>query len=130
MKKLILTLVAVFYLGISSGAAVHLHYCMGQLVEWGLVSKDPEKCGKCGMKTDTSKDCCKDEAKQLKFQSDQKISQNNFQLKALYVDLGFAPHISEAGYSVATRVAEHPFSKAPPKSPNTPAFIRHCNFRI
>lgn len=130
MKRLLITLIAVFYLGVSSGATVHLHYCMGQLVDWGLVSKNPEKCGNCGMKTGTSKDCCKDEHKQLKFESAQKVSQNTFELKAQSIDLGFSPYNSETELYVRTLIEEYPISNAPPKTPNTPAFIRNCNFRI
>ena len=130
MKRLILTIIAVFYLGVSSGATVHLHYCMGQLVEWGFVSKNPDKCGKCGMKTGTSKDCCKDEHKQVKFESNQKISENYFQLKALSIDLGFFPYRSETDLYSFSLIEEYPISNAPPETQSTPVFIRNCNFRI
>jgi hypothetical protein len=130
MKRLLITIIAVFYLGVSSGATVHLHYCMGQLVDWGLVSKNPEKCGKCGMKTGSSKDCCKDEQKQLKLESTQKISQNFFQLEAQSIDLGLFAYQSEPDLYVVALAEELPVSNAPPKTPNTPAFIRNCNFRI
>ncbi|WP_200864732.1 hypothetical protein [Arcticibacter svalbardensis] len=36
MKKFFVTLFVVFYLGVSSGATMHFHYCMGQLVDMGL----------------------------------------------------------------------------------------------
>lgn len=129
MKRLIITILAVFYLGVSSGATVHLHYCMGQLVEWGLVSKNPDKCGKCGMKTGAAQDCCKDEAKQVKFESDQKISQNSYQLKALSTDLVFIPYKPESRLTFTALTEKYPFSNAPPE-PHTPVFIRNCNFRI
>ncbi|HEY0669464.1 MAG TPA: hypothetical protein VGD22_14870 [Sphingobacteriaceae bacterium] len=130
MKRLILTIIAVFYLGVSSGATVHLHYCMGQMIEWGLVSKNPEKCGKCGMNTESSKDCCKNEAKQVKFESDQKISQNFLQLKALSIDLGFFHYTSETDVYSFALLEEYPISNAPPEAYSTPVFIRNCNFRI
>jgi hypothetical protein len=36
MKKFITAILAVLYLGTSSGATIHMHYCMGKLAEWGL----------------------------------------------------------------------------------------------
>lgn len=130
MKKLIITLVAVFYLGVSSGATVHLHYCMGQLVEWGLVSKNPDKCSKCGMKTGSTKDCCKNEHRQFKIESAQKISEYSFQLKAPGLDLVLFPYQFETDLYITSLIEEYPMGNAPPDTQNTPAFIRNCNFRI
>ena len=130
MKRLILTLIAVFYLGISSGATVHLHYCMGQLVEWGMAAKNSDECGNCGMKAGTSEDCCKDERKQVKFESEQQIQQNSFQLKAPGTDLAFFPYINPTAIYISSLPAERPVSNAPPETHSTPVFIRNCNFRI
>jgi hypothetical protein len=130
MKRLVITLVAVFYLGVSSGATMHLHYCMGQLVEWGLISKNPNKCSKCGMKTGSTKDCCKDEHKQFKIESAQKISENSFQLKAPGLDLALFLSKSETDLHITSLIQEYPIGNAPPDTQNTPRFIRNCSFRI
>src|SRR5688500_1465038 len=74
MKKLIIPILALFYLSMSVGATVHMHFCMGKLVEWGLSHNDSESCGACGMKKSDEKEngCCKDESKAIKLDTDQK----------------------------------------------------------
>ena len=39
MKKLLITILALVYLTVSSGATVNLHYCMGKLMSWDLSLK-------------------------------------------------------------------------------------------
>lgn len=74
MKKFIVTLLAVLYLGVSSGATVHFHYCMGRLVEWGFSVKKSDTCSKCGMHKQTAKKCCNEQSKQLKVDNAQQVS--------------------------------------------------------
>ena len=47
MKKFITAILAVLYLGTSSGATIHMHYCMGKLADWGLGHKNSKTCGQC-----------------------------------------------------------------------------------
>ena len=42
MKKTIIAIVAFFYLVISSGFTVHIHYCMNKLAGWGLFHLDKD----------------------------------------------------------------------------------------
>ena len=49
MKKFLTTILALVYLATSTGATIHLHYCMGRLFSWSLVDKDSKTCGQCGM---------------------------------------------------------------------------------
>jgi len=131
MKKIIITLLAVFYLGISSGATVHFHYCMGQLTEWGFGAKEkPAKCGKCGMQSTDSKSCCKHENKQPKVDKVQKISDNSVQLKDSATAVLLFSSLFLTTEPVSSLAVRYPVSKAPPGATTTPAFIRNCNFRI
>ncbi|MBK8522228.1 MAG: hypothetical protein IPL54_15650 [Chitinophagaceae bacterium] len=41
-EKFITAILAVLYLGTSSGATIHMHYCMGKLAEWGLGHQNPK----------------------------------------------------------------------------------------
>jgi len=130
MKKFIVTILAVLYLGVSSGATVHFHYCMGRLVEWGLVSKESAKCSKCGMKAGTTKNCCKKENKQIKVDSAQKVSYSSFHFEASSFDVitnnnAVLPHIY-----ISSVTEEYPLTNAPPSAENTPVFLRNRNFRI
>ena len=63
MKKFLITLLAITYLGVSSGIAFNIHYCMGKIASVDMMSHS-DKCGKCGMKTKSG--CCKDEFKIIK----------------------------------------------------------------
>lgn len=130
MKKFLVTILSVFYLGVSSGATLHFHYCKGQLVEWGTVSKKEVKCSKCGMQAASAKDCCKHQNQQLKVDTLQKLSEKLFQLKPFSIDLGYPIYLSTSENNISSLTEEFPISQAPPEAQRTPAFILHCNFRI
>ncbi|MEO7766056.1 MAG: hypothetical protein ABIS01_01475, partial [Ferruginibacter sp.] len=59
MKKFIVAILALLYIITSTGAIVHLHYCMNQLADSGLVHHSSKKCPKCGMEKSEKKnnDC-------------------------------------------------------------------------
>jgi hypothetical protein len=83
MKRFIISILAFLYISTSTGATIHLHYCMGKLVNWNLQLKSGDRCGKCGMKTNhksKNNGCCRDEYKQIKSEKDQKLSQVVFAL--------------------------------------------------
>ena len=130
MKTFIVTILAVFYLGVSSGATVYFHYCMGQLIESGLSSKESQKCIGCGMKPGSTKDCCKHESKQVKIDSTQKLADYSFQFKTFSTDLIWNRHIALPEIYTSSLTEEQPLSNAPPDADKTPVFIRNCNFRI
>lgn len=75
-RKIIITILASFYLLLASGVSVNIHYCMGRLASMQLAHEsnhDKDACGKCGM--DKKKNtCCHDEFKVLKITSEHKIS--------------------------------------------------------
>ena len=57
-------IVAIFFLFIygftTVGATVHQHFCMGEYIGSNIYHTQKKECGKCGMKTAKSKDCCQD----------------------------------------------------------------------
>ena len=73
MKRLLTVMIAVCYLCICTGITVHIHYCMGRIVEASLWKQDDSHhCSHCGMiKKSSGNDCCKDEHKVLKKATDQ-----------------------------------------------------------
>src|SRR6185295_20228695 len=77
MKKILVSILAVFYLATSVGATVHLHYCMDKFINWSLL-KGGDKCSKWGMEKDGG--CCKDENKFVKNNIDQKVAEPAVQL--------------------------------------------------
>jgi hypothetical protein len=132
MKKIIVALLAVLYLGSSSGATIHLHYCMGKLVNlsFSFNEKEKEKCSKCGMKNSRDqKGCCKNEHKQIKIEKDQKLTE-----KA--VNLFYATSVTHPTHNVElpsikiTSVTNaNPISHAPPRS-QVAIYICNCVFLI
>lgn len=62
VKKVCISILAVFYFFSSIGLTFHKHYCRGELVGTSLFDFSNKECGKCGMKkhTEASKYCCKD----------------------------------------------------------------------
>jgi len=130
MKKIIIAIVAFFYLVISSGFTLHMHYCMNKLAGWGLFHLDKDKCGVCGMHKGDTKGCCKDEHKAVRFIKDQKVTDNSFvnippltQALHLYI-------VSE--YSLIDLQPEYNefYDLPPPHLLSIPLFVRNCNFRI
>lgn len=137
MKKVFASILAILYLSTSMGATVHLHYCMGRLVAWGLVDHESKDCVSCGMaKSDampgcsaTKKNCCHDEHKHLQSDRAQKPAQT-------WVEWNLAPGLVPQpfpGWSaplvIAPAIAQ-PVANGPPSEERVPIFLRNCNFRI
>jgi hypothetical protein len=130
MKKFIVSILAVLYLGSSTGATIHLHYCMDKLIGWNLEHPKSDRCGSCGMiKKQKEKGCCKDEYKHLKLQNDQKAtaSYQVIQLNSVAILTNFfiAPSVN-----FPSLAEENPLSHAPPGSESIPLYIRNKVFRI
>jgi len=62
------------YLAFSSGVMVNLHYCMNRLSSTELFSSAGLQCNKCGMHTEKSHGCCRDEVKIVKMDDDQRFA--------------------------------------------------------
>ncbi|MEJ7693543.1 hypothetical protein [Daejeonella sp.] len=130
MKKFIIILLATFYLGVSSGATVHLHYCMGKLMDWSMNYKKATKCGNCGMEKGDSKDCCKDQQHKLELKESLKASAIVFHFNISAVEAPLAAFIGQDKvYVDPVSTGNYP-SKAPSRTPDTPVYLRNCSFRI
>jgi hypothetical protein len=138
MKKFFVSILAVLYLSTSVGATIHLHYCMGKLVSWGLVNHDTRNCEYCGMAKDHSsqdnhvskKNCCNDEQKQIKANMDQKLAQADLQFLSLFPDAMAVHFLSLPAFHFSSITLAHPLTHAPPNTGSQPVFLLHCNFRI
>ncbi len=80
MKKILVAILAVIYLGVSSGVAMNIHYCMGKISSVDLMTLN-DKCGKCGMKKGANS-CCKDEFKFFKLKDSHKFISNDINVFA------------------------------------------------
>ena len=126
MKKILVSILAIFYLASSVGATVHLHYCMDKFINWSLL-KGGDKCSKCGMEKDGG--CCKDENKFVKNNIDQKVAESSFQLIQMAVATptnliySFEHHFSSL-------IQEYPISDAPPRNNGVGIYILNSVFRL
>ena len=130
MKKLVLTILTIFYLGVSSGATVHFHYCMGQLIEWGLSETNPDQCTSCGRPESETGKCCKDQSQQFKVEKSQKVALSAYEFNLPQLDLSLASFIEIQQIFSYSLSEEHYLSIQAPRTQTIPAFIRNCNFRI
>lgn len=128
MKKVIVSILAAFYLCSSAGATIHLHYCMGKLINWSLLKGDGDKCGKCGMKKDGG--CCKDEHKFVKNNFDQKATESTINLLPLITSSVPVSFVNLAENYSFSLIEEYPLCHAPPLISAGEIYIRNCVFRI
>ena len=127
MKKILVSILAVFYLASSVGATVHLHYCMDKFIDWSLL-KDGDKCNKCGMEKDGG--CCKDENKFVKNNIDQKVTEPSIQLIEMAAVATPAAFIYTSEYNFSSLVQEYPRSNAPPRNNGIGIYILNNVFRL
>ncbi|MFT3824241.1 MAG: hypothetical protein QM731_09985 [Chitinophagaceae bacterium] len=134
MKKLIVAILALLYISTSAGATVHLHYCMGKLVNWSLWhDKDGDNCGKCGMSKSNklNKGCCKDEHKLVKLEKDQRVRENIQPFAPLMVAV-LPPVFSPVQNTtlINSTAVSYPVSHAPPGYNGQQTYLLLCTFRI
>ncbi|HEY1009927.1 MAG: HYC_CC_PP family protein [Daejeonella sp.] len=130
MKRFFITVLAVFYLGVSSEATVHIHYCMGELIDLSFSSDKTEKCGNCGMDKSSSENCCKHLQHKFKVKDSLTASKvgYHFTLLGIEVPSKNLAEIDELPISSLDKV--NVFNAALNRTQATPAFILYCNFRI
>ena len=127
MKKIIVSILAFLYLGVSSGIAMEIHYCMGKKAGVELYGTSNEKCGKCGMKGKPG--CCNDEHKFYKLSDSHKSVSNdlNFEMPVATVTNNFIL----VGFLLTESPAKEKINNHSPPLYNWPsACILNCVFRL
>ena len=76
MKNILVAILAFLYLGVSSGIAMEIHYCMGKKAGIEFYGSSDDTCGNCGM-TEKKSGCCSDEHKFFKLNDSHKNVSNN-----------------------------------------------------
>ena len=128
MKKIITAILAFLYLGVSSGIAMEIHYCMGEKTGIEFFGGDNEKCSKCGMK-EKKGGCCKDEHKQVKLKTEHQKSATAQYIQFLDVPALVTP-LTDFSFKGTPIALDFPVSNAPPKIPRERLYILHCVFLI
>jgi len=132
MKRTLLIFLAIFYFGISQGATVYLHYCMGEIVQTGMTKSENASCEFCGMTTKEGKEksCCKKEIKQLTVNDAQKMAVSHFQFEQAPI-IVLKSFIWDANYhALPIQLGRASLSNAPPEWESIPVFVRNCTYRI
>src|SRR5450432_202515 len=114
MKKFFVSTMAFLYLSTSMGATIHMHYCMGKLISWGLINHASSRCATCGMQKDTGthggksfgNHCCKDEHKEIKTDKDQKSAQTVFQFFKLSSEASNPQSLSLSSFTVSSFIVK------------------------
>lgn len=128
MKKILVSILAIFYLSSSVGATIHLHYCMDKLVNWSLVKSEGDKCDKCGMEKDGG--CCKDEQKFVKNINDQNIAESAVQSMRVLSTASLFAFINTSENYFSSLIERYPPRHAPPLISAGEIHILNCVFRI
>lgn len=132
MKRTLLTILAIFYLGVSSGASMHFHYCMGELVSWGLAKQTAKVCDFCGMPktSDKKKSCCKDVEQQAKVEKSQKASQVVYKFESVSSAILQPELYSNYQAPIPVKITREALSNAPPYEQQIPVYLKNCTYRI
>ena len=130
MKKFLVAILAILYMGTSIGATIQLHYCMGRFVEWKLRHNNNSLCSRCGMerKSGSARGCCRDEYKHIKIDNDQKRSENYVQLNETVAEI----RPTGSDHSILFSLVAGSFAQinSPPPLCSISLGILHCVFRI
>jgi hypothetical protein len=78
VKKVMTAILALCYLVFTSGFTLNVHYCMGKIDSIQIGASHAKVCGKCGMHTEDSKGCCKDETTIYKIEDNHNIAQVSY----------------------------------------------------
>lgn len=123
MKKAVATILSVFYLLVTVGLAVDVHYCTGEIASVQLFSETNSCCDEDG---DCSANCCHYASQVIQFEEQQTLL-SNFRLTIEQPVAQLA--ISELAHSPDfftdqdSPIIENAFS--PP--PNEPVWLLHCS---
>jgi len=128
VKKFIVAILAFLYLGVSSGIAMEIHYCMGEKAGVEFYGGDSKKCGKCGM-TEKKNGCCNDEHKFYKLDDLHKKASLDvsFEIPVTILSNSFPVYYfllesAQVQYSIN--------NNSPPEYNKPSACVLNCVFRI
>lgn len=131
MKRFAAFILFLVYLVTSTGASLHLHYCMGEMASSTLWGDTEKLCGKCGMDMEDSNSngCCKDEMYWIKIDDDQKTSTAYTEIPKWLLDANNLIALNTLP-PVFIELLQIEISKAPLRSSKTPHYLRNCVFLI
>lgn len=132
MRKFLVAISAFLYITTSTGATLHMHYCMGKFIDWSLGQNNSKYCSSCGMEEadQNDKGCCKDESKFLKNSTDQKIMESVFK-HIQFMAVSLPPPFDEISANYFSSVIDNdPINHSLSRTCGVAVYIRNCVFLI
>ena len=124
------SIVLICYLVVTLGLVINHHYCMDRLASTQLFATETETCGKCGMHTDESNGCCRDEVKVVKLVQDQnKIPVTSFELPSID-EVVIVPSVFINALFQNIDVKRHFHNHSPPLLSANDTYLQNNVFRI
>jgi hypothetical protein len=116
VKRLSIAILALLYLGLTSGIVKNLHYCMGQLsnVEYGF--DDHDLCGKCGMEEKDG--CCDTELKIVKVEDSHQWVKSGSIAKSSFAISTPANSYSSFVAPISRRIRDYSYHSPPDRRTN------------
>ena len=115
-------------MGVSSGIAMEIHYCMGKKAGVDFYQTEKDKCGRCGMK-EKKNGCCSDEHKFYKLEDSHKQVSND--ISFAFTDIVVPKSFFEFNWQVPVPVSVAlPLNHSPPDDTGQDICIRNCVFRL
>ncbi len=132
MKEIAVAILALIYITTTNGATIRMHYCMGELSNWGIRSDKSKTCDKCGMEESDKKEngCCKDEFTFVKNNADQKLAPTGLVKIQLLVVVLPVRTIEVHTRDFSSVIKRNPESHAPRRDKSFVLYIRNCVFLI
>ena len=129
MKRALASILLLIYFSVSTGFVVNMHYCMNKFDSVEIGAADSEKCGKCGMHTEDSDGCCRDEVKVVKLQQDEQLAKLLMpSLTLALVEMPLSQHLALPFQNfIQAQLLDHP---DPPLRSGQPVYLSNCVFRI
>jgi len=134
MKRIVVLILAMLYFAVSSGFTVHVHYCMGHIVETTFVddADDTHDCNHCGMKKKKSGNgCCKQEAKIVKHVADHSLIKEIKLQAPVFIALSVSFFCITQPIPLLTQEAGKAFQPhGPPEPSSCPVYLEIRDLRI
>jgi hypothetical protein len=128
VKKTITFILAFFYLAISSGVIINLHYCMNKVDSVQYYQEGTDICGKCGMHKDEASGC-HDEIKVVKLSDDHQPSSIDFAIAGISPEFTIPSAFIIASFENADTEGYF-VNHSPPLISLQDTYLRNCVFRI
>lgn len=139
MKKIFAAILFVLYFASSSGATIHIHYCMNELVGFSLNSQNESNglCSYCGMEKGkllkhTGKpvrDCCNEHKLSLKTDRDHRSGFSAMDCNSFRIEVIYPANPTIIFFNLYSSRPTHNYSRRPPPL-SQPIYIVNRTFLI